>query len=88
MAITLQAKTLKQFLKELNLSDHCGRLSVNIERLYAGKNPTTGRSMYEYGCAVSHVVALSESQIEKLKAKSKYIRVHNNPAHNFAIVKF
>lgn len=83
---TTQQKFLKNALKKIGAS-RSGRLSVRTARgKYAGK--VNGRSQYEYGDAESHVDALTDEQIARLKGISEYIDIHNNKELNFAVIKY
>lgn len=82
-----QATHLKSVLKKLGLSARHGHLSVTTERLYVGKS-ADGKSLYEYGRAVSHLTSLTDEQIDLLKGESEYIEIYNNTDLDFSIVKY
>jgi hypothetical protein len=75
MAITNQAKRLKQYLKEAGVVDSRGKApSVHTQ---THKFIENGRRYTEYGRAATVIRNdhLTPEQVELLKAKSEYLRV-------------
>ena len=86
MMISNQAKTLKRTLKELNITDVFGKLSVKTERKYIER--INGKNLYEYGSAVAHVKYIDDATQKKLVEALPYVKIFRHKECNFSIIKY
>lgn len=84
--ISTQAKTLKRTLKSLNITEKDNTLNVRTERRYIGK--VNGKSLYEYGNAVSYVRYIDDAKEAELREALPYVKIFRHKECNFSIIKY